>query len=159
MQDLLMWLATGLGLGHSPWAPGTVGSLLGLPLAWWLLGRPVGQRWAISLALIVLAVPLCHLASGWLGGGDAAQIVADEWVAMPLAVLGLAAAPRLLTLAAGYLLFRLFDVTKVPPVMQVETIGGGLGIVGDDVIAALYAALVLAILLRPWQHLWSNDAP
>ena len=55
-----VWLATGFGLGLAPVAPGTFGSLIGLPLAWWLLGRPTGQQAAIIALMLVAAVPVCH---------------------------------------------------------------------------------------------------
>ena len=57
------WLATGFGLGLAPFAPGTFGSLLGIPLAWWLLSRPIGQQGLVMAALLVLAVPVCHIAA------------------------------------------------------------------------------------------------
>lgn len=148
MQDILIWLASGLGLGDSPWAPGTVGSLLGLPLMWWLLRMPRYRRTIITAILIVAAIPLCDAASIWLGGGDVQQIVADEIVAMPLTVLFLSASTRVWSVPLGYILFRVFDILKPFPVSWAEGLGGGggLGIVADDVVAAIYAAIIIAVI-------------
>jgi phosphatidylglycerophosphatase A len=157
MQDLLIWIATGFGLGYSPWAPGTVGSLIGLPVAWWLFRLPLGTRLAVTLTLLVLAVPICHFASLWLGGGDLPQIVLDEWVALPIAVLAFSRYRRRIILPLGYLLFRLFDISKLSPVREIEGIGGGLGIVADDAMAALYAALTLILLVRLTRRYWQRD--
>ncbi|WP_413615338.1 phosphatidylglycerophosphatase A [Halomonas cupida] len=150
MQDILIWLASGLGLGLSPRAPGTVGSLLAIPLAWWLLSLPQYRRIIISLILIFAAIPLCDAASRWLGGGDVQQIVADEIVAMPLAVILLSAATRVWSVPLGYVLFRVFDIIKPFPVGWAEGLdgGGGLGIVADDVVAAIYAAIIIAVIYR-----------
>lgn len=142
-EHVVLLIATGFGLGLSPWMPGTLGSLLGIPLAWWLWGQPLARQLLIITALLLVGVPLCHWASHWLGGGDAAQIVADEYLAFPLVLVGLATAHRGWTIGAGFLLYRLFDITKPQPIGFVETIGGGLGIVLDDVLAALLAWLVL----------------
>ncbi|WP_367399264.1 phosphatidylglycerophosphatase A [Halomonas sp. DN3] len=68
IESAVLLVATGFGLGWLPWAPGTFGSLIGLPLAWWLLGHPPGRRVVIMVVLLAMAVPLCHWASLWLGG-------------------------------------------------------------------------------------------
>ena len=70
MEAVWMALATGFGLGLSPWASGTVGTLLGVPLAWWLLGRARRVQLGITLALLLAAVPVCHLAEAQLGARD-----------------------------------------------------------------------------------------
>jgi len=152
-EQVVLLIATGFGLGSLPWMPGTFGSLLGIPLAWWLWGQPLTRQLLVITALLAVDVPLCHWASHWLGGGDAPQIVADEYFALPLVFLGVVITHRWWLLGAGFALYRLFDITKPPPIEFVETIGGGLGIVLDDVLAALLAWLVLrgtqAIWLRP----------
>nr|WP_110692127.1 phosphatidylglycerophosphatase A [Salinicola halophyticus] len=147
MENAVLLVATGFGLGWLPWAPGTFGSLIGLPLAWWLLGLSLGRRVAIMVALLVVAVPLCHLASYWMGGGDVSHIVADEYLAFPIVMIGLAAGRRWWVMGLAFLLYRLFDITKLPPIGHVEAIGGGLGIALDDVVAALYALVVLAVVV------------
>ncbi|MCE8023153.1 phosphatidylglycerophosphatase A family protein [Billgrantia aerodenitrificans] len=152
IESAVLVVATGFGLGWLPWAPGTFGSLIGLPLAWWLLGYTPGRQVLIMAVLLAVAVPLCHWASLWLGGGDAPQIVADEYLVFPITMIGLAMARRPWMLGVAFMLFRLFDVTKPPPINHIEAIGGGLGIVLDDVMAALYAWMVLAIGTALWRR-------
>ena len=152
MVDPLMTLATGLGLGLSPWASGTLGSLLGLALAWWLLGRTRRIQVAITLALLLAAVPVCHLAEQALGGKDDGRIVLDEIVAFPVAVVGQAAARQPLALASAFVVYRVLDATKPPPVSLVEAMPGGVGIVLDDVIAAAMTWLVMASGLTLWRR-------
>ncbi|CAM3870599.1 phosphatidylglycerophosphatase A [Vreelandella rituensis] len=152
VESMVLFLAAGFGLGWLPWAPGTFGSLLGIPLAWWLLGHPLTKQATIIVLLLIVGVPLCHWASQWLGGGDASQIVADEFLAFPLVTLGLAAARTPWMMGAAFALYRLFDTTKPPPISHLEAIGGGLGIVLDDVLAALLAWIVLAVGITLWRR-------
>ncbi|MDC8805482.1 phosphatidylglycerophosphatase A [Halomonas pacifica] len=154
IETTVVLLATGLGLGWLPWAPGTFGSLIGLPLAWWLMGLSPRRRVVTLAILLTFAVPLCHWASRWLGGGDLSQIVADEYLAFPVVVLGIGPvlARRPWVLGAAFILYRLFDIAKLPPIGQLEAIGGGLGIVLDDLVAALYAWALLAIGIALWRR-------
>ena len=156
LDTLNFWLATGFGLGLAPIAPGTVGSLLGVPLAWWLLGRPVGQQAGIIALLLVAAVPVCHMAAWHYDGLDHGSIVADEYVAFPLVVLGLKAARHPLILALAFGVYRFFDALKPPPIHLAEYVTGGLGIVLDDVIAALVSWLVVALIVTLWQR-WQQQ--
>ncbi|MGR2740123.1 phosphatidylglycerophosphatase A family protein [Billgrantia sp. Q4P2] len=152
MDNAVLLFATGFGLGWLPWAPGTFGSLLGIPLAWWVLGFSRGSQLGIMAFLLIVAVPICHVASLALGGGDAPQVVADEFMAFPIALLGLSVARRPWVMALAFALFRLFDTTKLPPIDRIEALGGGLGIVLDDVMAAIYAWLVLVAILALWRR-------
>lgn len=157
LETLNLWLATGFGLGLAPIAPGTFGSLLGIPLAWWLLGRPLGQQGAMMAVLVALAVPVCHYAALQLGEGDPGSIVADEYVAFPLAVIGLKAARHPLVMALAFAIFRFFDALKPPPIHLAEYVQGGVGIVLDDVVAALATWLVVVLVLKLWQ--WRASQP
>ncbi|HBP80514.1 MAG TPA: phosphatidylglycerophosphatase A, partial [Halomonas sp.] len=133
-------------------APGTFGSLIGLPLAWWLLGRSTGQQAVIIALMLIAAVPVCHIAAWHYDGLDHGSIVADEYVAFPLAVLGLKAARHPLVLALAFGVYRFFDALKPPPIHLAEYVTGGLGIVLDDVIAALVSWLVVALIVMLWQR-------
>ena len=152
LDTLNFWLATGFGLGLAPVAPGTFGSLIGLPLAWWLLGRPTGQQAVIIALMLIAAVPVCHIAAWHYDGLDHGSIVADEYVAFPLAVLGLKAARHPLVLALAFGVYRFFDGLKPPPIHLAEYVSGGFGIVLDDVIAALVSWLVVALIVTLWQR-------
>ncbi|KPQ21278.1 MULTISPECIES: phosphatidylglycerophosphatase A family protein [unclassified Halomonas] len=152
LDTLNLWVATGLGLGQLPVAPGTFGSLLGIPLAWWLLGRPVGQQAAFIFALLVLAVPVCDLASLHFIDTDHGSIVADEYAAFPLAVLGLHAARQPLVMALAFAVYRFFDSLKPPPIHLAELVDGGLGVVLDDVLAAGVTWVVVAFGLFIWRR-------
>lgn len=152
MENIVLVIASGFGLGLLPWGPGTFGALLGLPLAWWLMGRRLPLQIGITIVLLLMAVPICHEASRLLGGGDAPSIVADEFLALPIAMLGLGLMRTPLVIGAAFLLFRFFDITKLPPTQQLEAIGGGLGIVLDDVMAAVYAGLTLFAFIKVWRR-------
>lgn len=138
MKNLIKWIAVGFGTGWSPIMPGTVGTLVGLPLAWGL--QVSGQGWqvqsAICVALTLLAIPICGVAEKVIGGKDPGCIVADEYLTLPITVIGLTSPWALLS---GFVLHRIFDITKPPPIKQLQHIHGGFGIVVDDFLAALIA--------------------
>ncbi|HSP57309.1 MAG TPA: phosphatidylglycerophosphatase A [Halomonas sp.] len=152
LDTLNLWVATGFGLGLSPLASGTAGSLLGLPLAWWLLGRSRRVQLSVAALLLLVAVPICQLASETLGGKDDGRIVADEYLAFPVAVLGQTAARQPLVMAGAFVAYRVLDATKPPPAAQLEGVAGGVGIVLDDTVAAFYAWLLLAAALALWRR-------
>lgn len=153
IETLVLEAANGFGLGSMPLMPGTFGSLLGLPLAWWMLTRQRAKQVTLLATLLLVAVPLCHWGSFWQGGGDAPRIVADEYLAFPVSVFALTCVPRALLLLVAFPIFRLFDALKLPPLNALEGIGGGLGIVLDDLMAALYTWLVLMIGIGLWRRL------
>ncbi len=140
-----MLVATWFGAGLLPWAPGTWGSLAALPCAW-VIANLAGAT-AVSAAALVIFVLGCW-AAGMLattsGQYDPGFIVVDE-VASQLLVLAVCPLDWRFYLA-GFLLFRLFDITKPWPARLVERrVAGGLGIMLDDVVAAIYAVAVLLI--------------
>jgi len=148
-------------IGRVPFAPGTFGSLVGLPLslatgaaATWLAGClaasavPVPAEAieaAILAALFVAAIPICTRAAALLASKDPGPVVIDEAVAVPVVLLAVPPAARgLVVLAAAFVLFRIFDILKPPPVRQLEQLPRGLGIMADDIGAAALAAACLA---------------
>ena len=79
MKNLIKWIAVGFGTGWSPIMPGTVGTLVGLPLAWWLMTLP--NLWCqigTALVMTLIAIPICGVAEKVIGGKDPGCIVADE---------------------------------------------------------------------------------
>jgi len=132
-------LATGLGLGLSPVASGTAGSLLGVVLA--AIIAPLSTFWQIVSVLlaIAVAVPVCGAAEARLGKKDDGRIVADEVVTFPLCLLGLPWVAQPWLLAVAFVFHRGFDIVKPPPAGSLQRLKGGLGIVADDVVSSLYA--------------------
>lgn len=140
------FLALGAGTGLAPKAPGTVGTLLGIPLVLVMPQSP----WAYLLvlaALIVVGVWCCSVCAEALGAHDHPSIVWDEIVGY--AVTMFAAPTGLVPLVLGFALFRLFDVVKPWPINLIDRrVHGGLGIMADDLLAGVMAAISLQLLLR-----------
>lgn len=142
LRDPVHWLAFGLGAGLLPLAPGTWGSLLAVGIFWLVPPLPLGVALAALAAAFVIGCVICDISARRLGVHDHGGIVLDEIVAM---LLVLCITPRTAgwTLTA-FLLFRLFDVVKPWPIREADhRIPGGLGIMLDDILAAVYAALVV----------------
>lgn len=139
-------IATWFGCGKFPWAPGTVGSLGAiipvLPLLWtgadW-------WRWLLAGLVAVTLVPGVWASSEYeriSGRKDPAPVVVDEVLGQWI-TLAFATKLNWASLGLGFLLFRAFDIVKPFPVRQAERFPGGVGIVADDLVAGLYAGLVL----------------
>ncbi|MDT8439535.1 MAG: phosphatidylglycerophosphatase A [Wenzhouxiangellaceae bacterium] len=144
------FLAFGLGSGLSPVAPGTAGTLAGMLLALPLIGLPTGAAVAVALLVFVAGVPICNRASRALGVHDHGGIVIDEIAAIWL-VLALMPADWRWWLAA-FVLFRVFDVLKPWPIGWLDRrVHGGLGIMLDDLVAALFALALLGPAMA-WFH-------
>lgn len=144
MSEDITWFAMGFGLGESPVLPGTVGAIPGVLLAWLILRWSRWIQLFATVCLIILAVPVCDIASRTLEGMDDKRIVADEFLGFPVAVTGHAIARKPLVLGVAFLISRILDGLKPPPAAQAESIPGGLGIVLDDLAANLYTWLLLA---------------
>lgn len=138
-------LATWFGCGYSPVAPGTVGSL-GALLPAFLLARYAGWQplhfGALALAVTLPAVWAAGRTARACGKEDPGLVVVDEVAGQWMALAG-AAALNWKTWLAAFLLFRAFDIWKPAPVRQLEHLPGGWGVLADDLMAGLYAALVL----------------
>jgi phosphatidylglycerophosphatase A len=139
-QRAALFLATGAGFGYSPVASGTVGTLWGLPLVWLMQGFPVWGQTVYALALTLLAIPICHAAEAVFQRKDDGRIVADEYMTFPVGLLGLPLHPAMLVFA--FVTNRFFDILKPPPAAQFQRLKGGLGIVVDDLVAALYSLIL-----------------
>jgi phosphatidylglycerophosphatase A len=141
-------LAFGFGSGLSPYAPGTMGTLVAIPFIFALksLGNP--GFWIMLLLLFLLGVKLCSHVSHKLGVHDHGGIVWDEMVGYWLSV---AFVPlQWHWLLAGFLLFRFFDIFKPWPIRQLDKkVSGGFGIMIDDVVAAIFTIIILA-LFQNW---------
>jgi phosphatidylglycerophosphatase A len=140
-------ISTWFGCGYAPLGPGTAGSLAALAIAW-LLVRYAGWHtmWLAPLAIAATwpAIWAAGVTARELQQKDPQRVVVDEvlgqWVALA------AAGPvNYRPWIAAFLLFRLFDIWKPPPVSQLEKLPGGTGVVADDLMAGIYAALVLLL--------------
>jgi phosphatidylglycerophosphatase A len=144
---LAVFIATVGYCGYFPFAPGTVGSAAGLAfyaLVWWA-GSPVFEI-GLIVALFAAGVWAGTTAERYFGGVDPGPIVLDEVVGM---LITLAFIPGLgwSGALAGFVLFRIFDVIKPFPAARFERLHGGLGVMADDAMAAVYANLSLRLLL------------
>ena len=144
MRGLSLALATGFGVGYVPVAPGTFGSLLGL-LVWLATGQsPLSQAVAIGLVFAVGAWS-GSVAERHFQAIDPGPVVIDEVLGMLITLflnpVGWGGA------LVGFFLFRLFDVVKPYPANRFERLPGGLGIMSDDAVAAVYANILLRVTL------------
>jgi phosphatidylglycerophosphatase A len=141
------FIALGFGAGLAPHAPGTFGTLAALGLYWLLaLALPPIAIAFLAIPLFFVGVWACDVAGRNLGIADHGAFVWDEIVAfLPLAAL---ASGSIFLQALAFALFRLFDIWKPFPIRHFERrVKGGLGVMLDDLLAACYAYLVLAILV------------
>ena len=137
--------STVLGVGYVPVAPGTAGSAAGL-LLWWLLPPAPVVHVAVIVALFVVGVWSATAVAPHFGKPDPGQVVIDEVVGVLITLLwnpvGLGGA------VTAFLLFRFFDIVKPFPARRLERLHGGLGVMADDAMAAVYGNLVLRAGLR-----------
>jgi phosphatidylglycerophosphatase A len=147
VDRLVCFLASGAYVGYVPWAPGTFGSLLALPLLVALASAPwpaAGTALLIALAS-ALAMPVCGRAGRVWGQTDSSRIVLDEVCGMLIAGAFLPITVR--HLGAAFLVFRLFDIVKPFPASHFDRhVKNGLGVVADDLVAGIYANLVVRML-------------
>ena len=142
LRDPVHWLAFGFGTGLLPVAPGTWGSLLAVFLYWWLPPLPLPVLLAGLALAFVAGCVICGISARRLGVHDHGGIVFDEFVGQWLVLTRHAAHAGWYLLA--FLLFRLIDIWKPWPIREADhRLQGGLGIMLDDVLAAVYAALVV----------------
>lgn len=137
-------IATLFGLGRVPFAPGTLGSLVALPIAW--LAMSLGGMYVTLAVGAVIAVAGIWASEAYAvesGNADPSECIIDEVagqiVACALAPLSLGG------FALAFVMFRLFDISKLWPVSAAERLHSGIGIVADDVVAGLIAGIVVAV--------------
>ena len=150
MRSLALAVATVGGVGSAPIAPGTFGSLVAVPLLPGLaaLRAVAPAAYALLLiALVAVAVWSAGRAEEILGAHDHSRIVIDEVAGLVLA--GLFLPGTWLAAGLAFFLFRLFDVVKPFPAGLIDgRVAGGVGVVGDDLVAGVYAGLLGWLVLR-----------
>ena len=144
LTDPVHILAFGFGTGLSPYAPGTVGSLVGVLFAWLSLDLGLAIRGGIAVVIIVAGIWICGESARRIGVHDHGGIVWDEIAGMYVTLL--AAPATIPAWVLGFALFRAFDIVKPWPIRDLDhRLGGGLGIMLDDLAAALYALILLGL--------------
>jgi phosphatidylglycerophosphatase A len=144
--DPIHFLAFGFGSGLSPIAPGTVGTLAVIPI--YLLMQPLSLFYygVLVLFITLIGIWICGESSKRLGVHDHKGIVWDEFAGYLITMFAAPFAWQWIII--GFLLFRLFDIWKPWPIRPIdENLGGGLGIMLDDVLAGVFAAIILQILI------------
>ena len=141
------FFSLGFGSGLAPKAPGTFGTIIGLPLFWLISSYGLGVKLAIITAIFIFGIYCCDKTGKALGVADHGAIVWDEIVAMML-VLVFAPLTWLGWLVA-FCLFRLFDIWKPFPISYFDAkLKNGFGVMFDDLLAAIYAIICVLILAR-----------
>ena len=145
-------LATSLGLGYSPIAPGTAGTLL--PMAVLILAQPTPQMRGWPLLVVTVAVFLVGVVVAFWGERlwtkeDPGFVTIDEVAGYLTGVLFVSCAPgnEIYLYIAAFFLFRLFDIIKPPPARASERLPGGWGIMTDDIFAGIYTNVVLQVVV------------
>ncbi len=144
LTDPVNFVAFGFGTGLAPFAPGTVGSLPGVLLAWLMLDTGIYLQLGVAVALFLAGIWICGESARRIGVHDHGGIVWDEICGMYITLL--LAPPGVLGFALAFVLFRFFDIVKPWPIRDLDhRLGGGLGIMLDDLVAALYALILLVL--------------
>ncbi len=142
---VIKFLATGCGVGLSTKAPGTLGTLVALPIFWYFTYRQNIQTLLFIFFFSLAACLIAEFAGPLLGETDSPHIVIDEIAGFLVTMVWL---PRTWqAVLGGFLLFRLFDIWKPGPIGYLEKrIPGGIGVVVDDLLAGIFANIILQII-------------
>ncbi len=149
-EDLLAspwnFLAFGFGSGLAKKAPGTFGTLAGIPGYWLVSYSPLWLYSLLTVLMAIVGVKICQKASDWLGVDDHGGIVWDEIVG--LLVTFWAVPKGFMWLVLGFALFRFFDILKPWPIGWLDRrLKGGLGVMVDDLVAGVFACVCLHVLV------------
>ena len=142
IKYLNRFLATGLFVGEIPGAPGTYGSILGMVL---LIYLPILNDVYFIIPFILLATFISYFDELYTGIEDNPKVVIDEVSGIFITFISISSKPVLLI--SGFLLFRLFDITKPYLIDKVQKYPFGIGVMADDILAGLLSNLLLRIIL------------
>ncbi len=144
--DPVQFIACGFGIGAIPFAPGTWGTLAAIPFYLILCQYPLWFYLVITTALNVIGIPLCGITNKAFQTTDHPAAVWDEIAAFMIVMITIP--PTALNITLGFLLFRFFDIVKPGPVGWVDrNVHGGLGVMLDDIIAALCSWAILKVII------------
>ena len=145
-KNPIHFIACGFGVGAIPFAPGTFGTLLSIPLCLGLAQLPISLYILITLFLILIGIPLCQIANRDFGTEDHSAAVWDEFASFPIVMIGIPFTWYFVLM--GFILFRFFDIFKPSFIGWVDrNIHGGLGAMLDDVLAAIVSLVILQLIL------------
>ncbi len=145
-DGLALAIATGLGTGYSPFAPGTVATPLGIGLYLLIQGQGVLTYGVFTILVTLVAVAASARAEKIFGVKDCRRIVVDEIAGVPFMMALLP--PKAWLIVVGFFIYRFFDIVKPPPANIINRdMEGGWGIVLDDVVAGIYTNLVLHLIV------------
>jgi phosphatidylglycerophosphatase A len=148
LNSLSKAIATALGAGYAPIAPGTCGTAVTIPLALGLAALPIWQYALVVVAVIAVGIWAADRADRAWGTHDTGRIVIDE-VAGYLVTMTLVDRSQGVALAAGFVVFRVLDIVKPPPVRWLDrNVPGGFGVVLDDVAAGVLGMVIMLVLDR-----------
>ena len=144
IKRFVLFFATGFGVGYSPIVPGTLGTLITIPIYYFLstIQTPIYE--VTLVAFFFLSLWVSEKAEIFFGKKDDPRIVIDEMMGFLITMLWV---PKIaLFIIIGFFLFRFFDIVKPPPIRLVERAKGGFGVVLDDVVAGVYSNIILQII-------------
>ena len=142
LNKLIIFLATGFYAGYFPYAPGTIGSLIGVGIFFIINSLSPVYYLGILFLLFFIGIYISDRAESLFAKKDSTHIIFDEIVGLPVAMVLIPNGSG--WIAAGFILFRLFDILKPYPIRDIENrFNGGLGIMLDDVAAGIYANILL----------------
>jgi phosphatidylglycerophosphatase A len=136
-------IATLFFIGYLPYAPGTFGTLAGM-LFIWILKPSFIFQFTIVCAALVVGIITSGIAEQAFGEKDSRHIVIDEFAGYLCSVIFLPLTPAYMI--AAFFLFRFFDILKPPPIRMLERVGGGFGVMCDDVAAGIITNLILQVV-------------
>ncbi len=139
-------------VGHSKYAPGTMGSLVGFVIGYFLILNLDIKFYLIFLFIfIVISYLLCEAHIKIYNTKDPSEVIIDEVSGQFIAILGCIQSEKstyfFLSLLLSFLLFRFFDITKIGPIKKFENLPNGIGIMADDIVAGLFALITQAAIL------------
>lgn len=140
------FLGLGFGTGLFPRAPGTIGTLAALPIYWLIKDLPIAIYLAITLVAFIAGIWICQQSADWIGKDDPSAVVWDEIVGYLITMIAAPSGWQWGLL--GFVLFRFFDILKPWPISWADkSLHGGFGIMVDDVVAGLFAGIILQLLV------------
>ncbi len=151
LNYFILFVATGFGAGFSPVVPGTMGTLLAIPI--YYFGSSISSPlYALTLvAFFFFSSWISNQAERYWGTKDDRRIVIDEIMGFLVTMLWV---PKSISsIIAGFILFRFFDIVKPFPIRHLERVKSGFGVVLDDVLAGIYSNIILHLIWRVWS--WS----